>query len=101
VLTDLLGGISIGSIGQSGLNVITILLILSGKLVPKSTLDNARADGQTWRGAHDKQQEINRVQSDALAELLTLARADHHALTEIQALGTRVAAHQEGQAGDT
>jgi hypothetical protein len=95
VLQDLLGGVAVGDIGLSGLVVLAVLMLMTGRLVPKSTLENAREDAKVWRQAHDKQMEINRVQHDTNSELLTLARADHHALTELQALGTRLV--QEGR----
>lgn len=94
MLSDLLGGVAVGDIGLSGIVILIVLMILGGKLVPRSTLEQAREDAKTWREAHDRQQEINRVQHDTNSELLNLARASHHALSELQLLGTRLA--QEG-----
>lgn len=87
VLTDLLGTVAVGDIGLAGLVVIAVLMLLTGRLVPKSTLDNERENTATWRAAAEVQREVNSELKLSVSELLALARASDHALREIQALG--------------
>lgn len=87
MLGDLLGGIALGDVGLSGLVILFVLAILTGKLVPKSTLDNERENSKTWREVATTQQAINGEHSASLSELLSSSRATTHALQEIQAAG--------------
>lgn len=89
MLDELLGSLPLKDLGYGGIVILVILMILTDRLVTRKRLDEAREDASTWRTFGERQQEINRVQHDTSAELLTLARATHHALTEIQVTGRR------------
>lgn len=93
-MSDLLAGIAVGDIGLSGLVVLFVVLIMVGKLVPKSTLDDAREDSKTWQAVTLAEQQINVKNTLALQELLSLAHTTNHALTEIQVAGRQVAARE-------
>ena len=87
MLSDLLGGLALGDIGLSGVVILFVLAIMTGRLVPKSTLDNSNANGSKWQEAYMTQQQINSEHSASLSELLASSRATTHALIEIQAAG--------------
>ncbi len=87
MLTELLGTIPLGDLGLSGVVLLIVVAILTGKLVPKSTLDQANANSAKWQDAYMTQQEINAVNSRTAADLLAGQRASLHALQEIQAAG--------------
>ncbi len=60
--------------GAVALLFATIWLIFTGRLVPRSAIDDVRQDRDGWRKAAEAEQEINRVQAGQLSELLELAR---------------------------
>lgn len=89
MLGDLLGSLPLKDISYGGIVILVIMMVLTDRLVTRKRLEEAREDGATWRATAERREEINRVQSDALTELLVLARATHHALTEIQLTGRK------------
>lgn len=95
MLEELLSGVPIGDIGISGLVVLFILAILTGRLVPKSTLDNEKENSKTWREVAATQQAVNAEHSASLSELLAGQRASLHALQEIQAAGAYALAQRK------
>lgn len=46
---ELLGGIDAGILSSAGLNALTVYLILTGRLVPRSALDDIRESERNWR----------------------------------------------------
>lgn len=87
VLADLLGGVPLGDIGLSGVVILIVLMILTDKLVTRKRLEEAREDAKTYRAAAETKDAVNAELMGAVKELLSLARATHYALTEIQSLG--------------
>lgn len=61
--SDFLAGLRITEIGASGLLVLTVLMILTGKLVPRSVAD-------VWRQAYLKSEEASHVKDETIAELV-------------------------------
>jgi hypothetical protein len=98
VLNELLGGVALGDLGLSGIVILVILMILTDRLVTRKRLEESREDGKGWRTSAETQQAINGELKAAVQELLTLARATHHALTSIQSLGK---AYQDSTEEDT
>ena len=49
---EILATIPWSSIGLSGMAVLAVYLVLTGRIVPKSTLDKAEQRGDQWREAH-------------------------------------------------
>lgn len=78
-------GVPVGQIGAGALVAIIVLLILSGRLVPRQQLLDVQADRDHWRTAADKWQDVSTKQGISLERLLEMAEATNHALTEIQA----------------
>jgi len=99
-VNDLLGGLALGDISLSGLVVLFVLSILWGKLVPKSTLDNAVANSDKWQELAVTQQQISSEHTAILQELVSGQRASVHALQEIQAAGAYALAHRAVEAKD-
>jgi len=97
VLGELLGGVALGDIGLSGIVILIVLMILTDRLVTRKRLEEAREDKEVYRAAAETQQAVNAENKESLKELLSLARATNHALTEIQSLGQ--AKQQEAQGG--
>ena len=82
---DVLTGIPVGDISLAGLLGIVVLLILTGRLVPRQQLLDVQADRDHWRTAADKWQDVSTKQGISLERLLEMAETTNHALTEIQA----------------
>lgn len=87
MIAELLGGVPLGDIGLSGIVILIVLMILTDKLVTRKRLEEAREDAKVYRIAAETQQAVNAENKESLKELLSLARASHHALSEIQSLG--------------
>ena len=97
-MNELLGGIALGDISLSGLVVLFVLAILWGKLVPKSTLDNAVANGDKWQELAMTQQQISIEHTAILGDIVSSQRASTHALQEIQAAGSYALAQRKNEA---
>ncbi len=86
------------SIGSAGLLAVVVVMILTGRLVPRSNLDDLRADKDaqiaTWKTAYEKAVSVQDVQREHVAALLDAARTTTHV---IQALPH--AAHLDEQGG--
>lgn len=68
-------GISIIGLTPAGLLLITVLMILTGRLVPKSTLQSKEKEADQWREAYELER-IARSAGDAQnRELLEVAKA--------------------------
>lgn len=96
MLNELLGGVALGDLGLSGIVILIVLMILTDRLVTRKRLEEAREDARTYRTAAETQQAVNATNTESIKELLHLARATHHALTEIQSLGQVNQAHPGG-----
>jgi F0F1-type ATP synthase membrane subunit b/b' len=102
-------GINVAQGGAAALVTLVVLLILLGRLVPRSVLQDVRADRDariaeiaaerdTWRDAH-KESEAARIDAQSqVGELLELSRTADHVLRSLRgevpgdAMGKPVAA---------
>lgn len=70
-----LAGLGISQLGAGAILAIVVLLILTGRLVPRSTLEDVRQERDTWREAHGVSEEARHVAQGQVGELLELSRA--------------------------
>jgi hypothetical protein len=86
-----------GSIGFAGLITLAIMLILTGRLIPRSTVEASRADWhdrleakevqvQDWKQAYFRSLDTQAVQGEQIRELLELSKTTAYF---IQALATQ------------
>lgn len=86
-----IAGISLIQGGAAGLVGLVVILILRGALVPRSVLQDVRADRDarclelaaerdTWRAAHQEAEEARHVAQGQVGELLELSRTADHLL---------------------
>lgn len=84
-----------GDVGFAGLLSLAVFLILTGKLVPKSTVDEIRRDRDValaasaeekaeWREVALTEQATTRELNGQLGSLLEYARTTEHVLRSIQ-----------------
>lgn len=66
--------IPIGTLTPAGLLAIVVLLIASGRLVPRRTMEDTIHDRNEWRTAHRISEQSRAEQSEMIKELLEHAR---------------------------
>lgn len=69
--------------GAAALLVLVILLILTGRLVPRRTHEDALSDRDNWRQAYLESEKARAVEHDQTGELLEMARLGGHILTAL------------------
>lgn len=70
-------GIPVGDLSIGALLGIAVLLVLLGRLKPKSDVDRADANAETWRQAYEAEREARALADAQTAELLEVARTTH------------------------
>jgi hypothetical protein len=76
-------GINPGDAGAVTLLVVVVLLILTGRLVPRRTHEDAIADRDNWRQAFLESEAARKVEHEQMAELLEMAKLGEHILTAL------------------
>ncbi len=83
-MSDLLAGIPpevVTGGGFASLVFLCVWLIMTGRLVPRSTHLETRADRDSWRKAFEDAQATMRVQAQSLDELLESAKTTEKVMT--------------------
>lgn len=92
----MLDGIPFADLTAPTLLGITVLLLLWGKLVPRSTLVDKATEAEKWQKAYEVERDA-RIASDAqTAELLEVAKTTHSIVAAV--FGTPVQQRQAGEA---
>lgn len=85
------------SLGATGLLAVVVVMVLTGRLVPRSTLDSLRTDKDaqinTWKTAYEKAVSAQDVQRGQITTLLDASRVTTHV---IQALPRAAHLNEEG-----
>lgn len=76
---------------------IAVLLVLLGRLKPKSDIDKADEAAEKWRLAYEAEREARAVADAQTAELLELAKTTHSIVLAL--FGSSGQRHQSGGAG--
>lgn len=61
-----------------GLLALVVLMILTGKINPKSYADDIKADRDNWRAAYEKSEEGSKVKDAQITELLEVSKTVTH-----------------------
>lgn len=77
-------GVPVGQVGAGALVTVIVLLILSGRLVPRQQLLDKQADCDKWQASSEKWQQVATQHGMTLERLIDYAEAADHALTSIQ-----------------
>lgn len=88
-MSQLLEGIPVTGVGAGALVTLIVLLILTGRLVPRQQLLDKQAEVDKLWAANDASQAAMHTYGMAMEKLLVLAQTTNHALTEIQELAKR------------
>ncbi|MET9909666.1 hypothetical protein ABZZ74_23175 [Streptomyces sp. NPDC006476] len=76
-------GINASDAGLGALLTLVILLILTGKLIPRRTHEDVIADRDNWRSAYLESEKARKVEHEQTGELLEMARLGGHILTAL------------------
>jgi hypothetical protein len=94
-LVEFVKSMSVGDVGFPGLLTLAIYLILSGKLVPRSVVEDVRADRDariaavqedrdTWKEAYQISESGRDKQNSVLEILLEYAKTSDHLIRSVQ-----------------
>lgn len=90
-MTGLIDGLPVGNIGAGALVCLIVLLILTGRLVPRQQVLDLREDRDQWRASAEDQLKALHTLGMAVERLTVVTQATNHALVEIQELPQRMA----------
>lgn len=75
------------SLGATGLLAVVVILVLTGKLVPRSTVDDLRSDKDKqidlWRTAYETSMSAQEVQREHISALLEATRTTTHVIQSL------------------
>ena len=80
-------GINITQGGAVALLTLVVLMVLTGKLVPRRTYDDLLKERVTWREAHTVSEAARTSERAQTQELLELSRTSAHALQALPRMG--------------
>lgn len=70
-------GVPISLLSASALLGLTVLLLLTGRIVPRSTLVDKIDEAERWRQAYEVEREARRISDAQTSELLEVAKTTH------------------------
>jgi len=76
-------GIPLTNLTASTLLGLTVLLLLLGKIVPRSTYKDKADESEKWRLAYEAQRKISETSAEQTAELIELAKTSHSMLVAL------------------
>jgi hypothetical protein len=76
-------GVNPGDAGAVTLLVVVVLLVLTGRLIPRRTHEDALADRDNWRSAFLESEAARKVEHEQVEELLEMAKLGGHILTAL------------------
>lgn len=85
-----LGNIGILDFTPSVLLGVAILLILTGRLIPRFFLDRADCDAERWKKAYETAEEARRTSDAQVIELLEMSRTAHAIITAMSSTSEKI-----------
>lgn len=76
-------GINPGGVGLGALLTLVVLLILTGRLIPRRTHEDALRERDTWRQAFLESEAARKVEHEQVEELLEMAKLGGHILAAL------------------
>jgi hypothetical protein len=76
-------GLSVSQAGPTALLALVVLLVLTGRLVPRSTLEDAHQERDTWRAAHVESEKARREEREQTEALLEMAHLGNQVLNSL------------------
>lgn len=79
----MLDGVTLIGLTPAGLLLATVLMILTGRLVPKSTYQDQKSESDRWRAAYEAERTARSLSDAQTRELLEVAKTSQHFLTAV------------------
>ncbi|MFI2761431.1 hypothetical protein ACH5A3_21555 [Streptomyces echinatus] len=76
-------GIDVAQGGATALLVLVVVLILTGRLVPRSVLKDTQDDRDYWRSAHGEEVKARQAERELTNELIEVAHTADQVLTAL------------------
>ncbi|MFF0777105.1 hypothetical protein [Streptomyces sp. NPDC003720] len=76
-------GATASDAGLGALLTLVVLFILTGRLIPRRTHEDALSDRDNWRSAFMESEAARKVEHEQVEELLELAKLGGHILTAL------------------
>ncbi|CAM5627983.1 hypothetical protein STENM36S_07629 [Streptomyces tendae] len=76
-------GINVADGGAVGLLILVFLSVVTGRLIPRRTHEDALADRDKWRQAFLESEAARKVEHEQTGELLEMAKLGGHLLTAL------------------
>lgn len=73
----------VGQVGIGGLLTLAVWLIFTGRLVPRSVVDDIRRERDDWKDAARESEAARAEDRAQVRELLEVARTTEHVLTSL------------------
>jgi hypothetical protein len=83
-------GIPFSALSASALLGITILLLLTGRLVPRSVLKDKTDEAERWRLAYESERTARGISDAQTNELLEVARTTQAIIAAMNTTSTRI-----------
>lgn len=75
------------SLGATGLLAVVVIMILTGRLVPKSAIEDLRTDKdkqiEIWRAAYETSMSAQEVQREQISALLEATKTTTHVIQSL------------------
>lgn len=66
---------------------LIVLLVLNGRLIPRSMVDDLRSDRDMWKTAYQNEQARTSELTGQVSTLMEVARTTEHVMTAVEASG--------------
>lgn len=86
----MLDGVPITNLTPPALLGIAVILMMLGKLVPRSALTDKDAEAERWRKAYEAEREARATSDAQTAELLEVAKTTHNLIVAMFDTAERV-----------
>lgn len=83
-------GIPVSVLSASALLGLTVLLLLTGKLVPRVYLKDKMDEVERWREAYEKEREARSIADAQATELLEVAKTTHAIISAMASTSERI-----------
>lgn len=79
----MLDGISIIGLTPAGLLLVAVLMVLTGRLIPKSMYQEKVNESDRWRQAYEAERAAHSLSDSQTRELLEMARTGSHLMSAV------------------
>jgi hypothetical protein len=76
-------GLGVAQAGPTALLALVVLLVLTGRLVPRATLEDMQRERDTWRAAHTESEKARQAEREQTNQLLEMAHLGNQVLNSL------------------